>query len=172
MDKCRSNCCTKQAIPSCEPHTIHGGVCKCVSLRMKAMRGRITLRTPKAFARPHFPHTAGRQCETVERVVLNALANQLRLCRRVSCPLARSRNRLQEKPIHLLAALSSAYLWSFSSCFLTAPFSWRTSLSWLWRSGSWDFCGFGWWPLCLPCRYSGPGCFASPIFNSRAFSSC
>ena len=45
---------------------------------MKAMRGRIALRK-------HFPHTAGRQCETVERVVLNALANQLRLCRRVSC---------------------------------------------------------------------------------------
>jgi hypothetical protein len=52
---------------------------------MKAMRGRIALRTPKAFAKPHFRHTAGRRYETVERVVLNALANQLRLCRRVSC---------------------------------------------------------------------------------------
>jgi len=86
--------------------------------------------------------------------------------------LAKSRNRLQEKPIHLRTLFSSAYLWSFSNCFLTLPFSWRTSLSWLWRSGSWDFCGFGWWPLCLPCRYSGPGCFASPICSSRAFSSC
>ena len=165
MDKCRSNCCTKQAIPSCEPHTIHGGVCKCVSLRMKAMRGGIALGKL-------FPHTAGKQCAR-----WNALSSTRWL---INCgstagylaPLARSRNRLQEKPIHLLAALSSAYLWSFSSCFLTSPFSWRTSLSWLWRSGSWDFCGFGWWPLCLPCQYSGPGCFASPILSSRAFSSC
>jgi hypothetical protein len=47
--------------------------------------GRLALRTPKAFARLHFLHTASSPCETVERVVLNALANQLRLCRGVSC---------------------------------------------------------------------------------------
>jgi hypothetical protein len=27
------------------------------------MRRRIALPTPKDFARPHFPHTTGRQCE-------------------------------------------------------------------------------------------------------------
>lgn len=124
----------------------------------------------------------------VERVVHNALPNRLRLCRLMSCAVGDEQTSSSEKPIHLGAVLSSpcdfaairlrtrpavtCYRCAFSNCFLTSPFSWRTSFSWLWRSGSWDFCGFGWWLLCLPCQRSGPGCFASPILNSRVFSSC
>ena len=41
--------------------------CQNLLVRPKAMRRRIALPTPKAFARPHFPHTAGRQCEINRR---------------------------------------------------------------------------------------------------------
>src|SRR5882724_1634356 len=64
MDIDRKNCCTNERVSFCEPRTIHRVVCKCVSLRMKAMRGRITLRK-------HFPHTAGGQCETIPAAPLS-----------------------------------------------------------------------------------------------------
>src|SRR5438093_3297521 len=64
MDNGRKNCCTNERVSFCEPRTIHRVVCKCVSLRMKAMRRRIALRK-------HFPHTAGRQCETIPEAPLS-----------------------------------------------------------------------------------------------------
>src|SRR6266496_445286 len=65
MDSDRKNCCTNKRFSFWEPRTIHRVVCKCVSRRMKAMRGRSAL--PK-----HFPHTAGRQCETIPEAPLSS----------------------------------------------------------------------------------------------------
>src|SRR5438876_8333244 len=102
MDNGRKNCCTNERVSFCEPRTIHRVVCKCVSVRMKAMRGRIALRK-------HFPHTAGGQCETIPQAPLSFRDS------------FRSAYCLPAVCAGVLASLSSVYLWPFSDCFLTSP---------------------------------------------------
>ncbi len=176
MDNGGNNCRTKQPVSFCEPCTFHRVVSKCGSLAMKATReGAIcnrtlaqrwnALSTTRCLTTAALPPDVLRLRRSADIVFGEADPPESSFLQWAVSPAATCPHSSLLLPVW-------DYRCAFSSCRCTCFFSLRTSVNWLWRSGSWDFCGLGWWLLCLPCQYSGPGCFASPILNSSAFSSC